>query len=175
MKTNNPGRPITGEYLPYFSQYIDRVPTGDIVEQLTQQLTATTQLVAPLSQAQVQFRPKPEDWNILEVLGHIMDGERVFTYRALRIARNDLTPLASFDQDLFVANADFASRPLADLLDEYTTVRRATLSLFRSLSPTTWLRTGIAVDHPMSVRALAYITAGHELHHIADFHQRYQL
>lgn len=169
------GRPEAGEYLPYFGQYIDRVPQGDIIEQLTQQLDATCRLLAPLSSAQVNYRPKPEDWNILEVLGHITDGERVFAYRALRIARNDPTPLASFDQDLFVANADFASRSLADLLDEYAAVRRATLALFRSLSPAAWLRIGTASDHPMSVRALAYISAGHELHHIADFHQRYRL
>ena len=175
MTATHPGRPEAGEYLPYFGQYIDRVPEGDIVELLTKQLEATCCLLAPLSPAQVNYRPKPEDWNILEVLGHITDGERVFTYRALRIARNDKTPLASFDQDLFVANADFGSRPLADLLDEYTTVRRATLTLFRSLSPAAWLRKGTASDHPISVRALAYISAGHELHHIADFHQRYQI
>ena len=175
MTATNPGRPEAGEYLPYFGQYIDRVPAGDIVEQLTHQLDATCRLLAPLSSEQVHFRPKPEDWNILEVLGHITDGERVFTYRALRIARNDPTPLASFDQDLFVANADFAARPLADLLDEYTAVRRATLTLFRSLSSVAWLRKGTASDHPISVRALAYISAGHELHHIADFHQRYQI
>lgn len=175
MTTYTPGRPLAGEYLPYFSQYIDRVPEGEIVEQLAQQLTATTALLAPLSAAQVQFRPKPEDWNILEVLGHITDGERVFTYRALCIARNDQTPLPSFDQDLYVNNANFAERPLADLLDEYTTVRRATLALFRSFSPVAWQRLGMAADHPMSARALAYITAGHELHHIADFHQRYRI
>lgn len=175
MTATNPGRPETGEYLPYFGQYIDRVPAGDIVEQLTHQLDVTCRLLAPLSSEQVHFRPKPADWNILEVLGHITDGERVFTYRALRIARNDPTPLASFDQDLFVANADFAARPLANLLEEYTAVRRATLTLFRSLSSVAWLRKGTASDHPISVRALAYISAGHELHHIADFHQRYQL
>lgn len=175
MTPHNPGRPEASEYLPYFGQYIDRVPAGSIVEQLSSQLEATCRLLAPLSVEQVHYRPKPEDWNILEVLGHITDGERVFVYRALRVARNDSTPLASFDQDRFVANADFASRSLADLLDEYAAVRRATLTLFRSLSPVAWLRTGIAADHPISVRALAYIAAGHELHHIADFHQRYRL
>lgn len=175
MTSHNPGRPETGEYLPYFGQYIDRVPEGAIIEQLTSQLDTTCRLLAPLSIEQVSYRPKPEDWNILEVLGHITDGERVFAYRALRIARNDPTPLASFDQDLFVANADFASRSLANLLDEYAAVRRATLALFRSLSPAAWLRIGTASDHPMSVRALAYISAGHELHHIADFHQRYRI
>ena len=175
MTATHPGRPEAGEYLPYFGQYIDRVPTGAIVELLTKQLEATCRLLAPLSPTQVHYRPKPEDWNILEVLGHITDGERVFAYRALRIARNDPTPLASFDQDRFVANADFAIRPLADLLEAYTAVRRASLTLFRSLSPAAWLRKGTASDHPISVRALAYISAGHELHHIADFHQRYQI
>lgn len=171
----HPGRPLQGEHLPYYSQYIDLVSAGNIVDLLTEQLAATGALLAPLSAEQVNFRPKPEDWNILEVLGHITDGERVFAYRALCTARNDTTPLPSFDQDLFVANANFASRTLADLLDEFTTVRHATLSLFRTLSAEAWVRQGIAVNHPITPRALAYIIAGHELHHVADFHQRYRV
>jgi len=175
MTTHHPSRPGADEFLPYFSQYIARVPDGNILPQLQSQFDATYTLLAPLSPEQVLFRPKPEDWNILEVLGHITDGERVFTYRALRIARNDSTPLSSFDQDHYVANANFSGRSLADLLDEYGTVRRATISFFRSLSDEAWLRKGIAAENPISVRALAYIIAGHELHHIADFHERYHI
>lgn len=175
MSATHPGRPGPDEHLPYFSLYIDRIPAGDLLAQLQRQLHETTARLASLSAEQVNYRPKPDDWNILEVLGHITDGERVFTYRALRIARNDSTPLPSFDQDHYVANANFSGRALADLLDEYTTVRRATLAFFRSLSAEAWLRKGIAADNPISVRALAYITAGHELHHMADFHERYQI
>lgn len=175
MSAVHPGRPGSDEHSPYFSLYIDRVPAGDLLAQLQRQLNETTALLAPLSVDQVNYRPKPADWNILEVLGHITDGERVFTYRALRIARNDSTPLPSFDQDHYVANANFSGRSLADLLDEYATVRRATLSFYRSLSPEAWLRQGTASDNPISVRALAYIIAGHELHHIADFRERYRI
>ena len=175
MSPTNPGRPGPDEYLAYYGQYIDRVPVGDMIALLGQQLEATWALLAPLSPEQANFRPKPEDWNIIEVMGHIADGERVFAYRALRIARGDSTPLASFDQDLFVANANFSSRSLADLLDEYATVRRATISFFRTLDKDGWLRKGIAADNPISVRALAHIIAGHELHHVADFRQRYRL
>jgi hypothetical protein len=116
-----------------------------------------------------------EDWNIIEVVGHVADAERVFAYRALCIARTDTTPLLSFDQDLYVAAANFARRPLADLLDELATVRRATLSLLRGLDVEAWLRRGTVNNNPMSVRALAYIIAGHELHHLEDFRQRYNI
>jgi len=175
MNTTNPGRPGPDEYLAYYGQYIDRVPDGDMIALLDCQLDSTCALLAPLSPEQANFRPKPEDWNIIEVMGHIADGERVFAYRALRIARGDSTPLASFDQDLFVANANFSSRSLTDLLDEFAAVRRATMAFFRTLDEDGWLRQGIAADNPISVRALAHIIAGHELHHVADFRQRYRL
>ena len=175
MNTTNPGRPGPDEYLAYYGQYIDRVPNGDMIALLGQQLEATCALLAPLSPDQANFRPKAEDWNIIEVMGHIADGERVFAYRALRIARGDSTPLASFDQDLFVANANFSSRSLTDLLDEFAAVRRASITFFRSLDQAAWVRKGIAADNPISVRALAHIIAGHELHHVADFRQRYRV
>lgn len=170
-----PGRPGPDEYGAYYASYIARLPDGDICDQIAQQTDAFCALLAPLSAEQANFRPKPDDWNILEVIGHITDGERVFAYRALRIARNDSTPLASFDQDLFVANGNFSSRTLGDLLDEFVTVRRSTLSLLHTLSSEAWLRRGTASDNPISVRALAYIIAGHELHHVADFRQRYNI
>jgi hypothetical protein len=175
MTNCNPGRPGADEYGAYYASYIERVPDGDICDQLARQLESARALLTPLSLEQVNFRPNPDDWNILEVIGHVADAERVFTYRALRIARGDSTPLASFDQDLYVANADFSSRTLADLLDEFTVVRRATLALFRTLSAEAWLRRGAASNSPVSVRALAHIIAGHELHHMADFRQRYNI
>jgi hypothetical protein len=130
-------------------------------------------LLAPLSSAQASYRPKPDDWNMIEVVGHLADAERVFAYRALRFARGDATPLASFDQDLFVANAGFARRPLSDVLDELAAVRRATLAFFQGLEPAAWLRRGMANQNEISVRALAYVIAGHELHHMDDFRRRY--
>ncbi len=171
----NPGRPGANEYGAYYASYIERVPDGNICDQLARQLDEACALLAPLSPEQTNFRPKPDDWNILEVIGHVADAERVFSYRCLRIARGDNTPLASFDQDLYVVNASFSTRSLEDMLEEFTVVRRATLTLLRSLSAEAWLRQGVASNSPVSVRALAHIIAGHELHHIADFRQRYNI
>ncbi len=133
MPTVNPGRPELDEHLPYYSQYINLVPDGNLVDLLAHQFDATHTLLAALTPQQANFRPKPDDWNIVEVVGHLADTERVFAYRALRIGRNDPTSLPSFDQDLFVANANFASRPLANLLDEFAAVRAATLAFLRTL------------------------------------------
>ena len=173
MPTFNPGRPSSDEHSAHHVQYINLVPDGNIVELLSQQLTTLQALLAPLSAEQAHFRPKPDDWNILQVLGHIADGERVFVYRALTFARGDNTPLPNFDQDVFMAGVNFSQRTLADMLDELATVRAATLSFFRSLAPAAWDRRGIASGNLVSVRALAYIAAGHELHHVADFRRRY--
>lgn len=173
--TMNPGRPAAGEYLAYYGQYINRVPDGNILDQLAGQFEKTCALLAPLSAAQANFRPQPADWNMSEVVGHLADTERVFGYRALCIARANPIPLPSFDQDLFVASANFSSRSLTALLAEFTTVRQATLAFLRTLEAEAWLRHGMAADHLISVRALAYSIAGHELHHVADFRQRYQV
>lgn len=175
MTPINPGRPEPDEYLAYYGQYIKRVPDGNLFALLAVQSENTCTLLASLSPERANFRPKPTDWNITEVVGHLADSERVFAYRALCIARNNPTPLPSFDQDLFVANANFANRPLATLLDEFTTVRQATLAFLRTVEAEAWLRQGVAADHLISVRALAYIIAGHELHHVADFRQRYNV
>ena len=168
-------RPTADEYFAYYGQYINLLPTGNILEQLEEQIKQTRTLLALLTIEQATYRPKPDDWNILEVIGHLADSERVFAYRALCFARTDPTPLPSFDQDRFMTNAQFAKRGLADLLDELTVVRQASLFLFRHLTGEAWLRQGIASDNPISVRALAYIIAGHELHHVADFRQRYRV
>lgn len=175
MTLINPGRPESTEYLAYYGQYISRVPDGNILDLLARQFEITCTWLVPLSAAQANFRPKPADWNVTEVVGHLADTERVFAYRALCIARANPTPLPNFDQDLFVANANFSSRSLSALLAEFTTVRQATLAFLRTLDAAAWLRQGIAADHPISVRALAYIMAGHELHHGADFRQRYNV
>jgi hypothetical protein len=171
----DPGRPEPDEYGPYYGGYVHRVPEGAITELLANQLNTTLTLLTSLSPEKAAYRPKPEDWNIIEVIGHLADSERVFAYRALRFARNDTTPLASFDQDLFVANGNFARRSLLAVLGEFAAVRQSTLALLRGLDEAAWLRRGTANNSEASVRALAYIIAGHELHHVADFQQRYQL
>jgi hypothetical protein len=176
-KTNptSPARPASDEYVEYYAQYVKRVPDGAIIDLLEQQLDQTRALLLPLTPAQAAFRPKPADWNVIEVVGHIADAERVFAYRALAFARGDTTALPPFDQDLYVATAGAARRPLLELLDDFAAVRHATIALFSGLDDEAWLRRGTANNSPVSVRALAYIIAGHELHHVADFRQRYNL
>jgi hypothetical protein len=169
------GRPDSDEYAPFYAGYVERVPDGDILQILEIQLATTRALLAPLNRAQVLARPKPDDWNMLEVLGHITDGEQVFAYRALRIGRGDTTPLAGFEQDDYVRAARFAERELEDLLEAYAAQRRATLGALRSFDAQAWLRRGTVSGYPCSARAWAYIAAGHELHHIADFHERYSI
>jgi hypothetical protein len=171
--TSTNSRPGPDEHAAYYASYIARVPGGPILQILERQLEATRALLAPLSREQALARPTPEDWNILEVLGHISDAEQVFAYRALRIGRGDQTPLPGFDQDDYVRAARFAERELADLLEAYAAQRRATIAVLRSFDDGAWLRRGTVSEKPCSARAWAYIIAGHELHHIADFHERY--
>ena len=173
MQSSSSSRPAADEYAPFFGGYVERVPDGDILAILRAQLDATQALLAPLSRAQALARPTPEDWNVLEVLGHITDGEQVFAYRALRLARGDSTPLAGFEQDDYVRAAHCSDRALEDLLEAYAAQRRATIALLRGFDAAAWLRRGTVSGHPSSARAWAYIAAGHELHHIADFHARY--
>jgi uncharacterized damage-inducible protein DinB len=171
---STPGsRPAPDEYAAYYAGYVERVPEGEILQTLERQLEATRALLAPLSRERALARPKPDDWNILEVLGHITDAEQVFAYRALRIGRGDQTPLAGFDQDDYVRAAHFAERELEELLEAYVAQRRATIAVLRSFDGDAWLRRGVASGNPCSARAWIYIAAGHELHHIADFHERY--
>jgi len=167
------GRPGPDEYAPFFAGYVARVPEGDILVILEAQCEATCVLLVPLTREQALARPTPEDWNVLEVLGHITDGEQVFAYRALRIGRGDSTPLPGFEQDDYVRAARFSERDLGELLEAYAAQRRATLATLRSFDADAWLCRGTVSGHACSARALAYIVAGHELHHIADFHQRY--
>jgi DinB superfamily len=168
-----PGRPEVDEYASFYADYVARVPDGDIVAILSTQLEQLHALLTPLSQEQLQLRPTPTDWNALEVLGHITDGEQVFAYRALRIARGDTTPLAGFDQDQFVQAAQYGEQSLDQLLATYIAMRRATIALFTTFNLDAWHRRGTVSGHPASARAWAYIAAGHELHHIADFAVRY--
>lgn len=163
------------EYQGAFATYVNRVPDGNIIHILQAQFDATRALLAPLTVEQVTHRPKPDDWNIVQVVGHMADTERVFAYRAMRFARNDPTALAGFDQDLFVNNADFETRELASVLAEFGAVRTATIALLSNLPEAAWLRRGLASNNTMSARALAYAIAGHELHHVTDFRERYGL
>jgi len=166
-------RPPAGEYAPYYERYISLVQGEDILNTLDQQRRETMTLLCGRDEEDGDFRYAPEKWSAKEVLGHVCDSERVFAYRALRIARADATPLAGFEQDDYVRNGPFAQRPLADLVEDFIAVRRATLSLLRNLDEPAWSRRGIANKNEVSVRGLAYIIAGHELHHRGILVERY--
>jgi len=166
-------RPDPSEYGAYYGRYINLVPEGPIVTVLRDQIAETLKLLRALPEARGNHRYAPGKWSIKEIVGHVTDGERVFSYRALRIGRGDETPLPGFEQDDYVKNGGFDSRPLGDLLDELETVRRATVQLLAPLDEAAMLRRGTASGFPVSVRALAYITAGHELHHRNILKERY--
>lgn len=166
-------RPETIEYAPYYGGYIARVHNGDVVEALSTQHDTTLALLRGLSESQSGSRYAEGKWSVREVVGHMMDAERVFSYRALRFARGDETALASFDENAYVANAKFDLRTLGSLCDEFEGVRRATVLLFSSFDSEEWLRRGVASNNVMSVRGLAWVTAGHELHHLEILRSRY--
>ena len=165
--------PDASEYAPYYGRYITLVAGHDVVAALEDQPRETLALLSALSEEQGDYRYTPGKWSIKEMLGHIIDAERVFSYRALRFARNDKTPLASFEQDDYVKAGNFADCRLADLIEEFVCVRRATVWLFRHLSAEARMRRGVASDNPVSVRAIAYIIAGHELHHRRVLQEKY--
>ena len=166
-------RPTSSEYAPYYERYVTLVPEGDIVSTLTQQLGTTLQLLRTTDEAQAGKRYAPDKWSIKELVGHLIDTERIFSYRALRFARNDQSPLSGFEQDDYVKSANFDSRLLSGLADEFEYVRRSNIELFRSLSEDAWSRRGTANDVEVSVRALAFIMAGHEAHHVQILKTRY--
>ncbi|MBB4638262.1 DinB family protein [Longimicrobium terrae] len=166
-------RPDASEFLPYYGKYVDRVPGDDALQPLQDQLDEVMSLVRALPEERGGHRYAPGKWSIREVLGHIMDAERIFVYRALRIARGDATPLASFDENAYVPAGRFDARTLADLMEEYVAVRRATVLLFRSMDDDALRSLGVASDAAVSARALAWITAGHERHHLALLRERY--
>jgi hypothetical protein len=167
------GRPEAGEFAAYYQKYIDRVQGNDILATLDEQRRQMLLLLSGRSDADGDVRYAPGKWNVKEVIGHICDAERIFAYRALRIARNDATPLSGFDENNYVANAPFARLPLPDLIEDFIAVRRSTISLFRNFDEAAWTRRGVANDNPISVRALAYIIAGHELHHRHILQEKY--
>jgi hypothetical protein len=174
MAATNPPRPPADEHSPYYGRYIALVPAGDLVAMLARQGEETAALLAALTDDQARRRPAPGEWDAVEIVGHLADTERVLAYRALRIARRDPTPLEGVgDFDAYVAAAAFDGRTLADVAAEFAAVRQASLALFRSLDPAAWARVGVADGERVSVRALGYIVAGHELHHLPDL-RRYR-
>jgi uncharacterized damage-inducible protein DinB len=166
-------RPEPDEYAPYYDRYISLVPGSDILGTLDAQRRETMLLLCGREESDGDIRYAPGKWSVKEVLGHVCDAERVFAYRALRISRGDRTPIEGFEQDEYVRNGPFAERPLPELIEDYIAVRRATLTLLRNLDEGAWARCGTANGKEVSVRALAYLIAGHELHHRRILEEKY--
>jgi hypothetical protein len=173
MTELNISRPDATEYAPYYDKYVSLVANSDILTSLSQQLDETLALLGKIPESQAGSSYAPGKWSIKELVGHLIDTERIFSYRALRFARNDKTPLNGFEQDDYIRGASFDDYTLSDLASEFEHVRRATLSLFKHLNSEAWNRTGTASESLVSVRALAYIIAGHELHHMEILRSRY--
>ena len=173
MSEQTSNRPEPTEYNPYYEKYVSLVPAGGIVETLSRQIEDTLALLRSIDEARAAYRYEPDKWSIKQVVGHICDGERIFAYRALRFARSDETPLPGYEQDDYARAGNFDARTLADLAAESERVRAATIALFHSFDTEAMQRRGMANDNEVSVRALAYIIAGHELHHVQVLRTRY--
>jgi uncharacterized damage-inducible protein DinB len=166
-------KPDANEYAAFYETYVSLVPDVDVVAVLEAQRLQMAQLLAGRSERDGNFRYAPGKWSVKEVIGHLADSERIFSYRALRIARADTTPLSGFEQDDYVREAGSDRRELRDLAEELAAVRDATVALYRSLGEEAWKRRGSANKNEVTVRALAFITAGHELHHRNILEERY--
>ncbi|MGH7682410.1 MAG: DinB family protein [Candidatus Eiseniibacteriota bacterium] len=166
-------RPSPSEYAPYYGKYIELVPDGPIVDVLRSQMAQTLKLLRSIPEAKGSHAYAPGKWTIKDVVGHVTDGERVFSYRALRFARGDETALPGFDENLYAPQGQFGSRTLQNLTDELEIVRRSTVALFEGLPKDAAARKGTASNNPVSVQALAYIIAGHERHHVRILRERY--
>ena len=173
MTAAAPARPGKDEYAPYYERYTSLVPEGDVVETLERQLGETLALLGSVDEERAGSRYEPGKWSVKEVVGHMIDAERIFAYRALTFARGDRTALPGFEQDDYIGTGAFDARTLRDLAEEFEHVRRSTIKLFGSLSEEAWLRRGTASDSEVSVRALAHIIAGHEAHHVNILRARY--
>ncbi|WP_055107511.1 DinB family protein [Paenibacillus ihumii] len=166
-------RPQPGEYAAYFEEYIREVPEGQLMSLLELQPEEAMLKLGTLSDEAGNYKYAEGKWSLKEVLGHISDTERVMSYRLLRIARGDKTPLPGFNEELFVSHANFERLSILQLMKEFSLVRSSTLSLVRQLDDEAWQRIGTASGEPVSSRALAYIIAGHATHHFRIIRERY--
>lgn len=166
-------RPQESEHAPFYAAYIALVPEGDLLTVLAEQKRELLRRAEAVPPERETHRYAEGKWSVREVFGHLGDGERVFGYRALCISRGDETPLPGFDEDPYVAAGGFDRRSLRDLAAELLLLRDANLAMFRALDPEAWKRLGTANGEAISVRALAYIMAGHTAHHLSILAERY--
>ncbi|RFZ92183.1 DinB family protein [Mucilaginibacter conchicola] len=166
-------RPKSDDHAPYAANYVNQVPDGaDVLALLKDSQQVTFDLFSKLTDEQAMYAYAEGKWTLKEVLGHIIDTERVFSFRAFVFSREDIS-LPGFDQDTYVNSTDFNSRTIQDLANEFKAVREATLYLYRSLSEEQLGRSGVASGALVKVAALVYMTAGHELYHIKAVHEKY--
>jgi hypothetical protein len=166
--------PATDEYAPFYGDYVQRAQgRGDVWTGLSGQIDEIHAALGLLSDTQARFKPAPQEWSIKEVVGHLNDVERVFSYRLLRISRNDATPLPGFEQEDYVRAAGFDNYPLSDLIGEFEYLRRANMLTIQHMSEDAVNQCGTASGATVSARALIYMLVGHVEHHMASLHEKY--
>lgn len=166
-------RPQPSEYFEFYAEYISLVKSENIIREMEEQLLDLQALTAMVSTDKEEYAYAPEKWTIKQVIGHIIDAERIMAYRALRISRKDKTNLSGFDEDVFVANSNFNSRTLYDLTHEFSLVRESNIALFRSFNEEMISEMGNANEKGISVRALMFIIVGHTRHHMNVIREKY--
>ena len=166
-------RPESSEYNPYYKTYIGKVKGDNFVQNLKEQKFETSAMLSKISDEKWNHKYAPAKWSVKEVMIHIMDTERIFAYRALRVARNDQTPMPGFEQNDYVPFCYATQRSGSSIMAEYEAVRNSTVALFENLREEDWGRLGEASGSPVSALALGYMIAGHEIHHIQLLHERY--
>lgn len=173
MSATARAKPQANEYAEYYDRYVSLVPEGDVVETLSAQLDETLALLRSIPEERAGHAYEPGKWTIRQLVGHVIDGERIFAYRALAIARGERANLPSMEQDEYMEHARFDERTLASLREEFEYVRRSNILMMRGFDAEAWARRGVASDNEVTVLALAYVIAGHELHHVGVLRARY--
>ena len=166
-------RPRETDYASFYAGYVSLVPEEDVLAAIEQQSSATQRLLSSLDDARGAYRYQEGKWSVKQVIGHVIDAERVFGYRALCISRGETQPLPGFDEQEYMREANFDDWRIGDLAESYALTRRANIVQFRNLPKEAWDRRGIASNNPVTVRALAYIIVGHERHHLGVLRERY--
>lgn len=166
-------RPTTAEAAEYYFTYIGKVPDGDVLERLEQQIIATRALLEPVTEERAGFRYQPDKWSLRQVVGHVADTERVFAYRALAFSRGDRQAIPGMDQDGWIEASRFDELSLSEIVADLVAIRAGTLTLFRGFSDGQWQCRGTASEMEFQAGAIAWIIAGHELHHRAVLEERY--
>ncbi|MDQ3282650.1 MAG: DinB family protein [Acidobacteriota bacterium] len=168
-------RPATTDHAAHFNRYIERVPEDDILSVIEQQSSETQKMLSSLDETRASFRYEAGKWSVKEVIGHLVDAERILGYRALAISRGETQSLPGWDEDEYVRNAHFDTWRIGDLAEAYAVARRTNIVFFRNLPDEAWDRRGVANGNPVTARALAFVLVGHERHHLAILRERYRV